>query len=98
MLITEKPSDGKGERRLGAASGYGCAGAMTKQRLDTLMAERGLFPSRSRAAASVMAGEVYLEPAGSRPAGPGRRRAVKPGELVDVEVQVSLAERPSFVS
>jgi 23S rRNA (cytidine1920-2'-O)/16S rRNA (cytidine1409-2'-O)-methyltransferase len=71
---------------------------MTKQRLDTLMTERGLFPSRSRAAASVMAGEVYLEPAGSKPDHPHRRRAAKPGELVDVESQVSVAERPRFVS
>ena len=31
-----------------------------KVRLDTLLARRGLFPSRSRAAASVMAGEVRL--------------------------------------
>jgi 23S rRNA (cytidine1920-2'-O)/16S rRNA (cytidine1409-2'-O)-methyltransferase len=63
---------------------------MGKQRLDTLLAERGLFPSRSRAAASVMAGEVRV--------GPGRRRAAKPGEMVDVEAEVSVAERPSFVS
>jgi 23S rRNA (cytidine1920-2'-O)/16S rRNA (cytidine1409-2'-O)-methyltransferase len=63
---------------------------MGKRRLDTLLAERGLFPSRSRAAASVMAGEVRV--------GPGGRRAAKPGEMVDVEVDVSVAERPSFVS
>jgi 23S rRNA (cytidine1920-2'-O)/16S rRNA (cytidine1409-2'-O)-methyltransferase len=67
--------------------------AMGKRRLDTLLAERGLFSSRSRAAASVMAGEVYL-------AGPrlGERRAEKPGELVDVQTQVRLLERPTFVS
>ena len=66
---------------------------MGKRRLDTLLAERGLFPSRSRAAASVMAGEVYLELAR-----PGERRAAKPGELVDVETQVRVVERPAFVS
>jgi 23S rRNA (cytidine1920-2'-O)/16S rRNA (cytidine1409-2'-O)-methyltransferase len=66
---------------------------MGKRRLDTLLAERGLFPSRSRAAASVMAGEVYLE--GPRP---GERRAEKPGELVDVETRVRLAQTPQFVS
>jgi 23S rRNA (cytidine1920-2'-O)/16S rRNA (cytidine1409-2'-O)-methyltransferase len=71
---------------------------MAKQRLDTLMTERGLFASRSRAAASVMAGEVYLEPVDSQAARAGRRRAEKPGELVDVEAQVSVAERPRFVS
>lgn len=63
---------------------------MQKRRLDTLLAERGLFASRSRAAASVMAGEVRL--------GPGERRAVKPGEMVDVEELVSVDARPSFVS
>ena len=63
---------------------------MAKRRLDTLLTERGLFPSRSRAAASVMAGEVRV--------GPGERRAAKPGELVDVEERVSVDERPSFVS
>ena len=50
---------------------------MPKRRLDTLLAERGLFASRTRAAASVMAGEVRL--------GTGERRAEKAGEMVDVE-------------
>ena len=65
---------------------------MGKRRLDTLLAERGLFPSRSRAAASVMAGEV-------RVGAPGERRAAKPGELVDVEEQRERSQtRPAFVS
>jgi 23S rRNA (cytidine1920-2'-O)/16S rRNA (cytidine1409-2'-O)-methyltransferase len=63
---------------------------MGKRRLDTLLAERGLFPSRSRAAASVMAGEVRV--------GAGERRAAKPGELVDVEERVSVSARPAYVS
>jgi 23S rRNA (cytidine1920-2'-O)/16S rRNA (cytidine1409-2'-O)-methyltransferase len=63
---------------------------MGKRRLDALLAERGLFSSRSRAAASVMAGEVRV--------GAAERRAVKPGELVDAEERVSVAERPQFVS
>jgi 23S rRNA (cytidine1920-2'-O)/16S rRNA (cytidine1409-2'-O)-methyltransferase len=70
---------------------------MGKRRLDTLLAERGLFPSRSRAAASVMAGEVYLEPADGGPRA-GERRAAKPGELVDADTRVRVLERPSFVS
>jgi 23S rRNA (cytidine1920-2'-O)/16S rRNA (cytidine1409-2'-O)-methyltransferase len=59
-------------------------------RLDTLLAARGLYESRSRAAASVMAGEVLL----------GAQRAVarKPGQLVDAEVQVALRARPRFAS
>ncbi len=63
---------------------------MTKQRLDTLLAERGLFPSRTRAAASVMAGEVTVGRYG--------RRAGKPGELVAVDAELSVRERAPFVS
>ena len=63
---------------------------MDKRRLDTLLAERGLFPSRSRAAASVLAGEVRV--------GRGERRAAKPSELVDVEERVTVQARPAFVS
>jgi 23S rRNA (cytidine1920-2'-O)/16S rRNA (cytidine1409-2'-O)-methyltransferase len=72
---------------------------MGKRRLDTLLAERGLFPSRSRAAASVMAGEVFLVPThADATAHPGERRAAKPGELVDVETRVRVVEGPAFVS
>jgi 23S rRNA (cytidine1920-2'-O)/16S rRNA (cytidine1409-2'-O)-methyltransferase len=63
---------------------------MTRVRLDTLLAERGLFSSRTRAAASVMAGEVRL--------GGDGERAQKPGQMVDPEIVVSLDERPRFVS
>ncbi len=68
-------------------------GVASKQRLDTLLAERGLFSSRSQAAASVMAGEVYLDPAR-----PGRRRAQKPGEMVAADAELSVKERPRYVS
>ncbi|MGH2911266.1 MAG: TlyA family RNA methyltransferase [Solirubrobacteraceae bacterium] len=63
---------------------------MSKQRLDTLLAERGLFPSRTRAAASVMAGEVIV--------GIDGRRAEKPGEMVAVDAELSVREPPRFVS
>jgi 23S rRNA (cytidine1920-2'-O)/16S rRNA (cytidine1409-2'-O)-methyltransferase len=63
---------------------------MNKRRLDIVLAERGLFASRSRAAASVMAGEVRV--------GPGARRAEKPGEMVAEDVLVSVLERPRYVS
>ncbi|HWF32935.1 MAG TPA: TlyA family RNA methyltransferase [Solirubrobacteraceae bacterium] len=63
---------------------------MAKQRLDALLAERGLFSSRTRAAASVMAGEVRV--------GAAERRAQKPGELIDVGEPLSVDERPAFVS
>jgi 23S rRNA (cytidine1920-2'-O)/16S rRNA (cytidine1409-2'-O)-methyltransferase len=61
-----------------------------KQRLDTLLTERGLFASRSRAAASVMAGEVSV--------GPGRRTASKPGEMVTADVELDVREPPRYVS
>jgi 23S rRNA (cytidine1920-2'-O)/16S rRNA (cytidine1409-2'-O)-methyltransferase len=63
---------------------------MARIRLDTLLAERGLFPSRSRAAASVMAGEVLV--------GPERRRAAKPGELVPQDVVVDVDAPEAYVS
>ena len=63
---------------------------MARVRLDSLLADRGLFPSRSRAAAAVIAGEVHL--------GPGRRRADKPGQLVADDVEVAVAAPPAYVS
>jgi 23S rRNA (cytidine1920-2'-O)/16S rRNA (cytidine1409-2'-O)-methyltransferase len=63
---------------------------MAKRRLDTVLTERGLFPTRSRAAASVMAGRVRV--------GTGGRRAQKPGEMVDPQEPVSVEERSEFVS
>ena len=61
-----------------------------KKRLDVLLAERGLFESRTRAAASVMAGEISV--------GSDGRRAAKPGELVADDVLVHVRERPAYVS
>ena len=43
---------------------------MKRVRLDTLLSERGMFPSRSRAAASVLAGEVLLLPDAGGPRSP----------------------------
>src|SRR5438270_5319520 len=63
---------------------------MTRVRLDQLLFDRGWFPSRSRAAASVLAGEVRLLP--------GRRRAEKPGQLVSEDVQVEVSAPTRFVS
>ena len=63
---------------------------MKRVRLDSLLSERGMFPSRSRAAASVLAGEVLLLPE--------RRRADKPGQLVPENVELEVADVPAFVS
>ena len=59
-------------------------------RLDSLLAERGLFPSRTRAAAAVMAGQVRL--------GPGHARAAKPGQLVEADVELGVDAPPPYVS
>jgi 23S rRNA (cytidine1920-2'-O)/16S rRNA (cytidine1409-2'-O)-methyltransferase len=61
-----------------------------KRRLDSLLAERGLFETRSRAAAAVLAGNVRI--------GADGRRAEKPGQMVADDVHVALDEAPAFVS
>lgn len=63
---------------------------MARVRLDTLLSERGLFASRSAAAASVLAGDVLLLP--------DRRRAEKPGQLVSDDVELEVVAAPPFVS
>jgi 23S rRNA (cytidine1920-2'-O)/16S rRNA (cytidine1409-2'-O)-methyltransferase len=63
---------------------------MKRVRLDSLLSERGLFPSRARAAASVIAGDVILMP--------GRRRAEKPGQMVPEDVEVEVVGGPQYVS
>jgi 23S rRNA (cytidine1920-2'-O)/16S rRNA (cytidine1409-2'-O)-methyltransferase len=49
-----------------------------------------MFPSRARAAASVLAGEVLLGPAGER--------AHKPGQLVAEDVELRVAQGRAFAS
>jgi 23S rRNA (cytidine1920-2'-O)/16S rRNA (cytidine1409-2'-O)-methyltransferase len=63
---------------------------MRRIRLDTLLCERGVFPSRSRAAASVLAGDVVVLP--------GRRRADKPGQLVPEDIELEVRDIPQFAS
>ena len=54
-----------------------------KQRVDQLLAERGLAESRTRAQALILAGLVYA----------GTRRVAKAGELVDVEAELTVKGR-----
>jgi 23S rRNA (cytidine1920-2'-O)/16S rRNA (cytidine1409-2'-O)-methyltransferase len=68
------------------AEGY--PAAVARRRLDSLLAERGLYESRSRAAAAVMAGDVRV----------GMRRARKPGELVPADAPLSVTQPPPYVS
>jgi len=63
---------------------------MSKLRLDALLTERGLFSSRSRAAASVLAGEVTL--------GDHGQRASKPGQMVSSDAAVAIREGPRYAS
>jgi 23S rRNA (cytidine1920-2'-O)/16S rRNA (cytidine1409-2'-O)-methyltransferase len=61
-----------------------------KLRLDHLLVKRGLFESRSRAAGSVLAGEIRIGADGAR--------AEKPGMLVPEDIGVNVRERPRYVS
>ena len=63
---------------------------MGRVRLDSLLTERGLFASRTRAAAAVLAGQVHV--------GPGRAVAAKPGQLVAADVELAVDERLPYVS
>jgi len=63
---------------------------VTRVRIDTLLSQRGMFPSRSAAAASVLAGDVLLLP--------DRRRVQKPGQLVPEEVELEVVKAPPFAS
>jgi 23S rRNA (cytidine1920-2'-O)/16S rRNA (cytidine1409-2'-O)-methyltransferase len=63
---------------------------VARVRLDNLLVERGVYETRSRAAASVMAGEVML--------GCGRHRATKPGQLVPEDVVLAVDETARYVS
>jgi 23S rRNA (cytidine1920-2'-O)/16S rRNA (cytidine1409-2'-O)-methyltransferase len=63
---------------------------MQRQRVDTLLAERGLSPSRTSAAAQVRAGRVRV--------GTGGARATKPGQLVDADAELVVEEPPPYVS
>src|SRR5215208_1224511 len=63
---------------------------MAKSRLDALLVDRGLFESRSRAAAAVIAGDVRM--------GEDGRRADKPGQMVAPDVALAVAEGPQYVS
>jgi 23S rRNA (cytidine1920-2'-O)/16S rRNA (cytidine1409-2'-O)-methyltransferase len=70
--------------------GAGTVRAVKKARIDAVLAERGLFPSRSAAAGAVRAGEVRL--GGDGPI------ALRPSQLVDPEADLQVDAGPRFVS
>ena len=61
---------------------------MTKRRIDTLLVERGLVESRTKAQALIMAGEVMVD----------GKAVAKSGTLVAEEAVITVIEPPPFVS
>ena len=98
MLLWESPCDSLVHTtnlfRIVCDSDHAASGAllqfpaMARKRLDALMAERGLFESRSRAAAAVMAGSVRI----------GDEPARKPGQLVAEDEEITVERGPDYVS
>jgi 23S rRNA (cytidine1920-2'-O)/16S rRNA (cytidine1409-2'-O)-methyltransferase len=63
---------------------------MKKARIDAVLAERGLFPSRTAAAGAVRAGEVRV--------GADGPIALRPSQLVEPEADLRVDSGPRFVS
>lgn len=61
---------------------------MQKQRLDTLLVDRNLCPSRQKAQRLIRAGEVKVN----------QQLIDKPGTEVDISAVIELAEKPPYVS
>lgn len=59
-----------------------------KQRIDILMCERGLAPSREKARAMIMAGEVLSN----------GQPITKPGTSISLESEITVKNKPRFVS
>ncbi|HEU5063257.1 MAG TPA: TlyA family RNA methyltransferase [Solirubrobacterales bacterium] len=63
---------------------------MKKSRIDAVLADRGLFPSRSAAAGAVRAGEVRI--------GQDGPVALRPSQLVEPDAALIVDEGPRYVS
>ncbi len=61
---------------------------MVRRRIDAVLVDRGLYPSRERARAAVLAGEVRV----------GGQVVHKAGEQVLEDAVIEVAEKPRFVS
>jgi 23S rRNA (cytidine1920-2'-O)/16S rRNA (cytidine1409-2'-O)-methyltransferase len=61
---------------------------MTRRRADVVLTERGLFPSRERAKAAILAGDVRVDGA----------VLTKAGEAIEPDASIEVAERPQYVS
>lgn len=62
--------------------------SIAKQRIDVLMFERGLAPSREKARAMIMAGEVLVND----------QAISKPGASVELNANIIVKSKPRFVS
>lgn len=62
---------------------------MPRVRLDQLLVERDLAPSRAAAQAMLLAGDVEI---------PGEGRSLKPGNLVAADVELHVRARPRWAS
>ncbi|MDQ8045873.1 MAG: TlyA family RNA methyltransferase [Solirubrobacteraceae bacterium] len=63
---------------------------MPRTRIDALLVDRGMFESRAKAAASIMAGQVLI--------GVGREPASKPGQMVADDVDLAIRGGKEYVS
>ena len=61
---------------------------MTRSRIDVILVDRGLFPSREQARAALLAGEVRV----------ADTVVTKAGQLVDEDAPIHVAERQRYVS
>jgi 23S rRNA (cytidine1920-2'-O)/16S rRNA (cytidine1409-2'-O)-methyltransferase len=68
----------------------GTVAGVGKARIDAVLAERGLFPSRSAAAGAVRAGEVRV--------GADGPVALRPSQLVEPDADLRVQDGPRFVS
>jgi len=63
--------------------------AKEKIRLDTLLVKRGLFASKSKAAAAVLAGKVSVA---------SKTEPLKPGQPINEDVEITVANAKEYVS
>ena len=70
--------------------GRGSVASVKKARIDAVLAEQGLFPSRSAAAGAVRAGEVRV--------GQDGPVALRPSQLVEPEAMLIVDSGPRYVS
>jgi 23S rRNA (cytidine1920-2'-O)/16S rRNA (cytidine1409-2'-O)-methyltransferase len=78
------PSDRPAAESQGAVA----ASRPKRQRLDLLLVERGLAPSREKAQAMILAGEVMVD----------GQKALKAGQNIPPTAQLQVANKPAYVS